>query len=66
MSDKNKPHLPIGYWIKKADELLAERINEVQRSNGLTWTGWQILNTLSGSESETRKRIIDLEVPKSD
>lgn len=34
MSDKNKPHLPIGYWIKKADELLAERINEVQRSNG--------------------------------
>lgn len=37
---------PIGYWIKRADELLTKGINEIQSSLGLTRTGWQILNTI--------------------
>lgn len=31
MSEQKRPHLPIGYWLKKADELLTARIDEVQR-----------------------------------
>ena len=60
MTQPKKPHLPIGYWIKKADELLTERINEVQRANGLTRTEWQILNSLHETSGATKAEIVEL------
>ncbi|HEX5023680.1 MAG TPA: MarR family winged helix-turn-helix transcriptional regulator [Agriterribacter sp.] len=47
--------LPIGYWIKLADELLTKRIDEIQSSFGMTRTSWQILNAIQehGSIQET-------------
>lgn len=38
--------LPIGYWLKMADQLLTERIDRIQSEFGLTRTGWQILSVI--------------------
>lgn len=65
MTEPKKPHLPIGYWIKKADELLTERINEAQQTNGLTRTEWQILNSLYETSGATKAEIVELLRPFS-
>ena len=57
MSEVKKPHLPIGYWLKRADEVLTKRINEAQRANGLSRTEWQILNVLSEVGSATDEQL---------
>ena len=57
MSEPKKPHLPIGYWLKQADELLTRRINEAQRANGLNRTDWQILNVLQEAGSATDEQL---------
>ena len=41
-----KPHLPIGYWLKQADNLITEQVNKVQAGNGVSRSDWQVLNTL--------------------
>ncbi|MBG8552071.1 MarR family winged helix-turn-helix transcriptional regulator [Hymenobacter guriensis] len=38
---------PIGYWLKKLDELLTRRIQEAQHQAGFTRLGWQLLQTVS-------------------
>ena len=66
MSEPKKPNLPIGYWLKKADELLTARINEAQEANGLTRTGWQILNFLHETSTASGSQIIDVLKPFAD
>ena len=39
-------NLPIGYWIRQADELLTKGINESQAACNLSRTEWQLLNAL--------------------
>lgn len=46
MNRSDRQRLPIGYWLKRADELLTARIDEAQRENGLTRLGWQALNVV--------------------
>lgn len=46
-SEQKKKRLPIGYWLKKADALLTDGIDEVQAEFGLSRTEWQVLNTLA-------------------
>jgi hypothetical protein len=46
MSESKQRHLPSGYWLKRADELLAVRIDKAQQANGLSRREWQILNVL--------------------
>jgi hypothetical protein len=43
---KKQLHLPIGYWIRRADQLLTASIDKAQKANGLSRTDWQILNAL--------------------
>jgi DNA-binding MarR family transcriptional regulator len=57
MSDAKRPNLPIGYWLKRADEVLTAGINEAQRVNGLTRTEWQILNVLHESGPAREEQI---------
>lgn len=38
--------LPIGYYLKKTDNLLTERINKIHSDFGLTRTEWQIMNSI--------------------
>lgn len=60
MLEEKKPHLPIGYWIKKADEALTTRINAAQQANGLSRTGWQILNSLHEGVATTHEALATL------
>jgi DNA-binding MarR family transcriptional regulator len=41
------PHRPIGYWLRRVDQLLERHIAEAQQASGLTRSGWQILNVLT-------------------
>ncbi len=54
---------PIGYWIKKADELFTKGINEIQSKFGLTRTKWQIINSIRDNEEMTKKELFDLMEP---
>jgi hypothetical protein len=38
------PERPIGYWLKRTDELLTERLGDVFAGDGLTRVHWQVLN----------------------
>lgn len=60
MTEPKRPHLPIGYWIKKADEVLTTRIDEAQKAHGLNRTEWQILNLLRESSAATREQIAEV------
>lgn len=42
-----KKNLPIGYYLKKADNLLTEGINEIHREFSIDRTQWQILNSIN-------------------
>jgi len=57
---------PIGYWLKKADELLTRRINEAQSKNGLNRTEWQTLNVLRRNPRSSRSRIGEALAPFAD
>jgi len=60
MSEREpKKQLPIGYWLKRADELLTKRIDEVQRANDLTRLGWQVLNVVCERRTARHDEIID-------
>lgn len=48
---------PIGYWIRRADDLLTSRIDEAQRVSGLTRLAWQILNLLQKEHAATAEHL---------
>jgi DNA-binding MarR family transcriptional regulator len=43
----NQQNLPIGYWIKKADNLLTHCIDQIHQDADLTRVGWQLLHTVN-------------------
>ena len=55
---KNK--LPIGYYLKKADNLLTEGINDIQNEFGITRTYWQILNSIKTDTEIDRQKLSEL------
>jgi DNA-binding MarR family transcriptional regulator len=59
MSQVQKPELPIGYWIKRVDRLLSERIDDIQATNGVSRSEWQVLNLLSEAGSTTKERVFE-------
>jgi DNA-binding MarR family transcriptional regulator len=66
MSEHKRRQIPIGYWLKRADELLTKRIDEAQRSNGLTRLGWQALNVLRERRAARHDEIVDTLQPFAD
>lgn len=57
---------PIGYWIKKADQLLTNGIDQIQAKFGLTRTGWQILNLIKEHSEIKKSELFDLMQPFAD
>ena len=55
------PTKPIGYWLRRADELLTARTDEAQRANGLDRLAWQVINVVreGGASGATRARITE-------
>ena len=60
MNQTKKPHLPIGYWLKQADNLITEQVNKVQAANGISRTDWQVFNTLYEVGSVSRERLFEV------
>ena len=57
MTEVTNLKLPIGYWLKQADEVLTEQINQAQAMHGVSRTEWQILNLLKENGRATRESI---------
>jgi hypothetical protein len=50
--------LPVGYWLRRVDELLTEHSNAALSARGFTRLGWQTLNTIAEAGSLSRERLI--------
>jgi hypothetical protein len=59
MTQATKPELPIGYWLKRADNLLTEQINKAQAAHGVSRSDWQALNKLNERGSASKERILE-------
>jgi len=57
------PSLPIGYWLKQADRRLTQRIDAAQQANGLSRVAWQVLNSLSCTETMPESQLAALMQP---
>jgi DNA-binding MarR family transcriptional regulator len=55
-----KANLPIGYWLKQADNLITEQVNQAQAAHGVSRFGWQVLNTLYEAGPMSRERLFEL------
>jgi len=55
--------MPIGYWIKKIDNLLTNSIDSIQSEYGLTRIGWQVLNSINKKEEIHKSELLDLMRP---
>lgn len=55
--------LPIGYWIKQVDNILTKGIDDIQSSFGMTRTDWQVLNTVSESETIKKNELVKIMSP---
>ncbi len=55
-----KDKLPIGYYLKKTDNLLTEGINTIHKELDITRTEWQILNLINEKGETGRQEIADL------
>lgn len=55
-----KDKLPIGYYLKKADNLLTEGINNFHRELDITRIDWQILNSINENSEIDRQKISEL------
>lgn len=60
MTVHSNPDLPIGYWLEKADMLLTEHIEEVQRACGLNPLDWQVLSLVQERPRIQRIELIEL------
>jgi DNA-binding MarR family transcriptional regulator len=56
MSEQERQR-PIGFWLKRADELLTKRIDDAQRSSGLTRLDWQALNVVRERGSASAEEV---------
>ena len=54
MEDK----LPIGYYLKKTDNLLTEGINRIHQEVDITRTDWQIINAINENAKIDRQQIV--------
>ena len=52
---KNK--LPIGYYLRKVDNLLSSGIEKIHSANGINRLDWQIIHSLSIQQDMDRKKL---------
>ncbi len=50
---------PIGYWLKRADEVITEHVDRVLSDNGFTRSRWQVLNIIYQAGTTTRSGVFD-------
>ncbi len=50
---------PIGYWLKRADEVITEHVDRVLSDNGFTRFRWQVLNIVYQAGTITRGGVFN-------
>lgn len=58
--------LPIGYYLKLANNLLTEKIDEIQAQHSLNRVEWQVLNTISEKLEISKNEVLELMKPLGD
>jgi len=59
MNPENKSQLPIGYWLKRADEVITKHINRVLSDYHLTRFHWQVLNMVHEAGIITKAQVFE-------
>lgn len=59
MDDQPKASLPIGYWLKRVDNLLNEQIDKLHVDSKITRSDWQVLNLLSEMGNGSKQQIFE-------
>jgi DNA-binding MarR family transcriptional regulator len=59
MDHQPKASLPIGYWLKRVDNLLNEQIDKLHVDSKITRSDWQVLNLLSEMGSGSKQQIFE-------
>jgi DNA-binding MarR family transcriptional regulator len=59
MTQDMRPKLPIGYWLKQADNLLTQQIDQAHTAEGISRSDWQILNMLKELGGASRESIFE-------
>ncbi|MFL5732857.1 MAG: MarR family winged helix-turn-helix transcriptional regulator [Chloroflexia bacterium] len=50
--------MPIGYWLKRVDELLTKKADQALSSRGFTRHRWQALNAIYEASTITRNDVL--------
>jgi len=50
---------PIGYWLKHADEVITQHVDQVLSDNGFTRFRWQVLNIVYQAGTITKGGVFD-------
>lgn len=58
--------MPVGYWLRRVDELLTERSNAALSERGFTRLRWQVLNTIAEAGSIARADLHEALRPFAD
>lgn len=58
--------LPIGYYIKLADNYLTKGIDEIQSQHGLNRIQWQIINSVFEKPSILKEEVFEIMKPLAD
>ena len=59
MEKVKKSQRSIGYWIRKADEVLSARLDEAQAAHGLSAADWQVLDLLHAADFSSHERLLE-------
>jgi DNA-binding MarR family transcriptional regulator len=51
--------LPIGYWLKHADEVITKHVDQVLSDHGFTRFRWQVLNIVYEAGSISRRDVFE-------
>jgi len=57
---------PIGFYLKKADQLLTENIDRIHSEFEITRTDWQILNSIFNSSEIGKQKLLQTLNPFAD
>lgn len=55
--------LPIGYWLKRVDELITKHSNAALAERGFTRLRWQLLNSVAEAGTLSREQLLSTLAP---
>ena len=59
MTQNTTTQLPIGYWLKHADEVITKHVNQVLSDHGFTRFRWQVLNSVYETGTIARRDVFN-------